>query len=165
MPTIEPAVFSDMFFKRNSKISLPSFYSREWTDIQHTICEKVKTCTLVSLRPRPHSDSQVWAARKAALQKAEVLASIASSPSSSPQMVAEAKTAASLASSALRSAVRRSNLNSAVQRDELLHSVLSSDPSKLYSALTRAQSSGTPALHSLSVGDRTYTGDAVPDGF
>jgi hypothetical protein len=107
----------------------------------------------------------VRAARKAALQKAEVLASIASSPSSSPQMVTEAKTVASLASSALRSAVRRSNLDAALRRDKLLHTVLSSDPSKLYTALSRAQSSGTPALHSLSVGDRTYTGDAVPDGF
>ena len=101
------------------------------------------------------------AARKAALQKAEALASIASSP---PNM-GEAKTVASLASSALRRAVRKSNMSSAVRRDELLHSVLSLDPSKLYSAITKAQSSSTPALHSLSFGDHTNTGHAVLGGF
>ena len=53
-------------------------------------------------RPRPLLDPLVRAARKDALQKAEVLASVTSSPSSSPQRVAQAKTASSLASSALR---------------------------------------------------------------
>jgi hypothetical protein len=37
MLTIEPAVFSDKCLKRNSKLSLPSFYSRGWTDIHHTL--------------------------------------------------------------------------------------------------------------------------------
>ena len=63
-------------------------------------------------RPRPHTDIQVRAAGKAALQKAEALASITSSPFSSPHMEVEAKTVATLASSALRKAVRRSNLSS-----------------------------------------------------
>jgi hypothetical protein len=47
------------------------------------------------------------------------------------------------------------------KRDTLLHSVLSSDPSKLYKVVSSSQ----PTLHNLQVGDRTYIGQAVPDGF
>ena len=47
----------------------------------------------------------------------------------------------------------------------LLHTVLSSEPSKLYTVVSRAQKLSNPTIHFLKVGTNTYTGDAVPDGF
>jgi hypothetical protein len=51
------------------------------------------------------------------------------------------------------------------KQDKLLHSVLSSDPSKLQAAVRKAKSVGTPAVHLLQVGKHAYTGDSVPVGF
>ena len=61
--------------------------------------------------------------------------------------------------------MRRSTKEAVSKRDTLLHSVLSSDPTKLYKAVRSSKQSDTPTLHHLQVGDRTYTGEAVPDGF
>ena len=72
---------------------------------------------------------------------------------------------ATAASGALRSAVRKNAQEEAGRRDTLLHSVLSSNPTKLYKAVSRSQHSSTPTLHDLRVGNNTYTGEAVPDGF
>ena len=51
------------------------------------------------------------------------------------------------------------------ERDELLHSVLSSDPSRLYTAVRKAKNVGVPAVHLLQVGDHSYAGNSVPDSF
>ena len=61
--------------------------------------------------------------------------------------------------------MRQSTQEAASKRDTLLHSVLSSDPTKLFKAVRSTKQSSTPALHHLEVGGQTYTGDRVPDGF
>ena len=43
------------------------------------------------------------------------------------------------------------------QRDDLLHSLLSSDPSKLQAVVRKAKTVGEPALHLSQVGKHTYT--------
>ena len=116
-------------------------------------------------RPRPSSNPEVTSAQKSALESYRHLRSLTSCQTATPAALAAAKASSSAANSALRAVVRSSSLQVARERDGLLHSVLSSDPTKLYSAVNRAQACGTPALHQLQVGGDTYTGDAVPDGF
>ena len=67
--------------------------------------------------------------------------------------------------SALHAAIRSTNRQEAREKDDLLHSNLSSDPSKLQTAVRKTKSVGTPAVHLLQVGKHIYTGDSVPDGF
>ena len=108
---------------------------------------------------------EVASAQQAALLEHRGLKALLSCPLASPAALEAARAAATAASATLRSAVRRSTQEAACNRDTLLHSVLSSDATKLYRAVRSSQQSGTPALHHLEVGDHTYTGDAVPDGF
>ena len=100
-----------------------------------------------------------------AIRAAQDLRAAQSSPSSSPLTIQAAISAKSSSTSALRAVVRSTQRQEARQRDTLLHSVLSSDPSKLQAAVKKAKCIGTPAVHLLQVGKHSYTGDSVPDGF
>ena len=110
-------------------------------------------------------DPDVRHAQAVALRAAQVLRVVQSSPSPTDEDIHEALSAKSSSTSALRAAVRYSNGQKARQRDELLHTVLSTDPSKLQTAVRKAKKVGEPAVHFLQVGKHTYTGDSVPDGF
>ena len=128
--------------------------------------ESFHTIPLSSVpRQRPTTDPEIKAAQKTALARSRTLRSLISSPSSSLQEIATAIAAAATASSSLCSAIGMKSLQQAATRDRLLHDVLSSDPSKLYTAVSRAQNSSTPTTHILTVGTNSYTGAAVPDGF
>ena len=116
-------------------------------------------CVVVA---RANQDPEVAAAQRAALLEHRGLRALLSSPLSSPAALTAARASSSAASAALRAAVRRSNQEAASKRDNLLHSVLSSDPTRLYKAVRSSQRSGDPALHQLQVGDRTYTGRPSP---
>ena len=104
-------------------------------------------------------------AQSVALKAAQSLQATRSSLSSSPNEIQAALSAKSSATSALRSVVRSTTRQHARERDELLHSVLSSDPSKLHTAVRKAKNVGVPAVHLLQVGNHTYAGNSVPDGF
>ena len=85
-------------------------------------------------------------AQTAALRAAQALRDARSSPCTPPHDIQAALSAQSSSSSALRAAIRSDNSKNAKQRDELLHSVLSSDPSKLQTAVRKAKSVGEPAV-------------------
>ena len=110
-------------------------------------------------------DPSIKHAQTAAFRASQVLQVVQTSPSSSPHDIHVALSTKSSSSSALRAAIRSSNSQQATHRDQLLHSVLSSDPSKLHTAVRKAKSVGTPAVHTLQVGKHIYTADSVPDGF
>ena len=110
-------------------------------------------------------DPGIKHAQAATLRASQVLRVLQSSPSPSPHDINVALSTNSSSSSALRAAIRSSNSQQARKRDQLLHSVLSSDPRKLHTAVRKAKSVGTPAVHTLQVGKHMYTGDSVPDGF
>ena len=117
------------------------------------------------IQRQPSVSPDVKLAQTTALKAAQTLQTTRSSPSSSPLDIQAALSAKSSATSALRAAVRSTTRQAARQRDELLHSVLSSDPSKLQTAVRKAKSMEVPAVDLLQVGKHTYAGDSVPDGF
>ena len=121
----------------------------------------------LSSPPKPRSPHcpELAAAQRAALLEHKGLKALISSPLASPVALKAARQSASAASAALRSALRRNAQEVASRRDSLLHSVLSSNPNNLFKAVTRIQRSSTPVLNDLQVGNRRYTGEAVPDGF
>ena len=83
---------------------------------------------------------------------------------SQPQLI-EAKAALSGSRSAYRRLVNASSSIAANKRDNLVHSVLSSDPSSLYKTIRQSKNPQTSKLPSLRVSDKVYSGSAVPDGF
>ena len=96
---------------------------------------------------RKHSiHPDVRHAQTAALRAAQALRDARSSPCTPPHDIQAALSAKSSSSSALRAAIRSENSQNSRQRDELLHSVLSSDPSKLQTAVRKAKSVGEPAV-------------------
>ena len=120
---------------------------------------KPPTIKKISLSP------EVRQAQAAALKASQNLQTLRCSPSPSPQDIEEALSMKSSCSSALRAAVRVSRSQAARHRDEMVHSVLTTDPRKLQAAVRKAKSKGTPAVHLLQVGRHSYAGDSVPDGF
>ena len=72
-----------------------------------------------------------------------------SSTSTPLDTLAAARAASAAADSSLRATIRSSNLQVARDRDTLLHSVLSNNPSGLYKAVNSSLAAGTPSLHQL----------------
>ena len=71
-----------------------------------------------------------------------------------------------MARSDYRHTTRRLHQVECDERDERLHSVLSDNPSALFSQIRAAKSSSSSAkLHTLTVDEKTYVEDSVPDGF
>ena len=125
--------------------------------------------TLSLSNPKPNKSTSICPelleAQVAALTASKSLRSLLSAPSPSQEDILKAKEVKSSCSAALRSAARAHNSKVARQRDQLLHSVLSEDPRKLYAAVRSSKSAGSPTLHTLQVGKNIYSGDGVPDGF
>ena len=125
--------------------------------------------TIKLSKPKPHkkrlTNPDVAHAQAVAHNASQAMQAARSSPSSSFQDIQAALSAKSSSTSALRASVRSATRTEARQRDELLHTALSSDPRKLQAAVRKAKGIGVPAVHLLQVGKHVYTGDSVPDGF
>ena len=64
-----------------------------------------------------------------------------------------------------KQAVRTNRVKESCQRYKLLHSVMTNNPASLYTYLRNSKKSGSTMIQNLTVGDQTYVGDQVPDGF
>ena len=78
---------------------------------------------------------------------------------------ASSKRQAKAAKKSYRQTVRRMRLKQSVKRDSKLDSILSKDPSGIYSYLRSSRMTKTSKIQSLKVGDKLYEGDMVADGF
>ena len=122
----------------------------------------------LSRKPKPRNlavNPEIKVTQVSSLLAARHVRKLRSSPSTPPHVLEAALQECKSATSSLRAAVRSGQNHSARQRDELLHSVLSKDPSKLHAAVRRAKTVSTPSVHFLQVGKNCYEGDGVPDGF
>ena len=64
-----------------------------------------------------------------------------------------------------RQTVRKVRLRQSVKRDEKLDSILSRDPKAIYCYIRNSRKTKTSKIQSLKVGDKTYNGEMVGDGF
>ena len=76
-----------------------------------------------------------------------------------------AKLALTVARKEYRLAIRCERLQNNQARDLRLHSILSDSPSSLYSFLRESKTKNETCIEKLTVGDKVYLGDQVPDGF
>ena len=86
-------------------------------------------------------------------------------PPNSP-LLADARLQLANSKAALRNLTRSWHLAQADKRDKQLHSVLSSDPRKLFSHIRSTKTSSTGSkIHALKVSGKIYRGEKVSDGF
>ena len=64
-----------------------------------------------------------------------------------------------------RTTVRRTRVMADKHRDKQLHTILSNNPASLYSFLKSSRKICSSTIQKLTVEDKTYTGEMVPDGF
>ena len=64
-----------------------------------------------------------------------------------------------------RKLVRETKAVESIKRDEKLHLILSKDPSKVHKSIRASKRSNASKINKLTVGDKTYFGDNVQDGF
>ena len=114
---------------------------------------------------KPSSDPTVSAAQAKLLRLSKLVQRLASSDSTTEDQLNDAKRAVSAARSKCKRIDNASKMLACNERDTLVHSVLSSNPGALYRSLKTSKNSQSSRIHSLSVGDKVYTGDSVPDGF
>ena len=64
-----------------------------------------------------------------------------------------------------RKLLRSQNAEESILRDSPLFSILKKNPTDLYRAIQANKQNGSRKINKLTVDDKTYIGDAVPDGF
>ena len=83
----------------------------------------------------------------------------------SSKMNSAAKQAFTEAQKKYKNAIRSNRVRVGHQRDQKLFSILSENPSSLYSYVKSSRNSDSTSIQKLTVADKTYTGESVPDGF
>ena len=79
--------------------------------------------------------------------------------------ISEAEKMLSNAKSKYRCTVRYTNHSKSYKRDQGLDDILTSNPSKVFSFVRTCKSSGFSQIQKLQVGNTSYEGSDVPDGF
>ena len=111
--------------------------------------------------PRP-----VRLSKNALLRQSQHLKKMMSScPAHPPEKISALKTAYSKARTDHRKLVRMFMARASVKRDQKLFSILSHNPSSLYSSIKRSRISKNRRICKLKVGSKCYANDAVKDGF
>ena len=88
-----------------------------------------------------------------------------SSPAYPPETILALKTAYSKARTAHRKLLRLFKAKTSVDRDHNLHSILSRNPSSIFSSIKRSRLSKNRRISKLEVGCKLYPAESVKDGF
>ena len=111
--------------------------------------------------PKPVRTSQ-----KALLkQNKEYRKALQANPTVDCKRIKNLKNAYNKARTDHRKLERAHKAKASVKRDEELYSIISGDSSSLFSSVKRSKRSKAGKLSKLHVGDKTYHGDSVKDGF
>ena len=64
-----------------------------------------------------------------------------------------------------RKLIRAQNAAESIQRDLGMYEILGKDPRKIFRSIKASKAGNTRKISKLTVDDRAYFGDSVPDGF
>jgi hypothetical protein len=115
--------------------------------------------------PKSTIHPEVKAAQLASLAAAQHVRSLAATPGPDPAALTAARQQCSATRAALARATRALQAEESAKRDELLHSVLDTNPAALYKSISAHKSGSTRDVQKLNVGEKIYTGAQVTDGF
>ena len=153
-PPYSPTTFSLLLQSTNDILSTCAQSTNRYLDLS------------IQREPRPSRHPGVRAAHKKSLLAAKKLRLLKSRHPADSPLIAAAEGQLSLAKSEARSLTRAWHLTQSAKRDELLHTILSDDPRRLYSHIRSTKSGpSTSKIHSLKVAGKIYRGEQVCDGF
>ena len=115
-------------------------------------------------QPKPVLNLETLEAQTKVLRLSKLVKHMSASSNSSVKQLCEAKQAVTAARAAYKRAINADNKAADDTRDQLLYSVLQSNPRKVYSTL-KSKGAKSSKIHSLKVGNKVYTGSNVSDGF
>ena len=124
-----------------------------------------KTVSLSApLNPKPRNNPDISALQRDLLVKHKALAHLKSRDSSHSEL-SDANQEYLKIRKSYQQALRKYRRDEAVSRDEKLNSVLTNNPAAIQKSINSLRNSSSSKIHTLHVGDATYVGQAVPDGF
>jgi hypothetical protein len=116
-------------------------------------------------KPRSQRNREMESAQTALLSAARAHRHLLASQSPSVAEVSASNTLVATARATLQRLSRAAASLAALERDSLLDSALARNPRTLHRAIKAQKSSNTPTIHKLNVGNLTFEGPHVPDGF
>ena len=126
-------------------------------------CRSLNLGKARTARPSCHPD--IRTAQQQALVTAKHLRDVSGLPAPQPADVNAAKASHSAARAELKSLSKAWRRSEAVKRDQRLSSILTSNPSAVYSFLRSAKGGASKSIQKLTVSGSVYTSSSVPDGF
>ena len=115
--------------------------------------------------PKPRKYPLVSAAQSKVLRISKLVSNLTSGNNYSSEQVNDARKALTAARAECRRIMNNTTKLACDERDALTHSVLSSNPEKLYSFVKASKNKSSTKINSLKVGKKVYSGSSVPDGF
>ena len=106
----------------------------------------------------------VRAAQESSLSCARILRSLISSPQADPAGIESARQNCATARALLKRITRAELKETYQKRDQQLHSVLDTNPTKLFKAIKKHKSDTGGDIQKLSVKGKIYSGKSVCDG-
>ena len=114
---------------------------------------------------RPKSNPEVTAAQSKVLRLSKLAGNLSSSSSATDSQIIDARRAVTAARAECRRISNYTTMVACNERDAMTHSVLTSNPEKLYRFVKASNNKSSARIKSLKVGNKVYTGNSVPDGF
>ena len=109
------------------------------------------------IKPKPRHHPHIVKLQKNLLTKYKSLASLRSLPNPDTTAISN------LDDEYLK--LNKEQRNDSIERDKKQQAILSSNPSAVFSSIKHLKNSSTSKIGTLHVGEATYEGDEVPDGF
>ena len=104
-------------------------------------------------------------AQISSLLASRCLKNLLGNPNATPEAVLQARSSFVAAKANLQKTVRSAKFDACYTRDSKLFSILGQNPSEMFKSIKKVKSNNVTKIQKLNVGNKTYTGDLIPDGF
>ena len=119
----------------------------------------------VDKKAKPTRNPEVEAAQSASLSASRFLQSLLDNPNATPDAVLTARKTSASAKATLQRTVRSARYGACYTRDSNLFSILEKNPSDVHNSIKKMKATATSQIQKLTVGDKTFPGSLIPDGF
>ena len=145
--------------------SMSYLLSSTYTLLSNAACSTNRSIKLSAVRRLPPAKSPAISRLQSSLLSSHREVSRLLASKSPPESILAAREALSRAKSALKQATRAHHRTAGLKRDASLNSIMDRNPMSLFRTIKSSKAAQSSTISSIRVGDDTYSGDAVPDGF
>ena len=114
---------------------------------------------------KPANNPEVEAAQADSIQAFRCLQNLLNHPRATPNAISCARSSLATAKATLQRILRSSKYDACYTRDTKLFTILEKNPAELHKSIKRSKATASTQIQKLTVGNKIYTGDLIPDGF